>query len=233
MTTPVYIIGGAPRSRTTFLMRSLLAHPAMKGSADAHDYTTNESPVLMHESIRQKEYSGLKRLLDFWCKEPGTALVIKAPGYVMARQFFDSCPLDINPIYLATTRPLDELVVSNVLYPDGLSHLRRALPKTDCPVEAQPVFSTAWDVLDDYGRACLRCLWHTDALVDYAGLEIASSDYRRAAALAKRLCALGGLDMDPALTAALKEFTSEEADPVELEKAQAAISDVNAMLGRQ
>lgn len=232
MTTPVYIIGGAPRSRTTFLMRALLAHSAVKGSADAHEYTTNEPPTLMHDAIRMKEYSGLKRLLDFWCKEPGTALVIKAPGYVLARPFFDACPLDINPIYLATVRPLDELVVSNVIYPDGLAHLRRTLPKTDCPVEAQDTFSAAWDALDDYGRAVLRCLWHTDALQDYAGLEIASSDYRRAAALAKKLCALAGLDMDPALTAALKEFTADEPDSVELEKAQAAISDVNAMLGR-
>lgn len=232
MTIPVYIIGGAPRSRTTFLMRSLLVHPAVKGSADAHEYTTNESPTLMHDAIRMKDYSGLKRLLDFWCKEPGTALVVKAPGYVLARPFFDACPLDINPIYLATVRPLDELVVSNVAYPDGLAHLRRTLPKTDCPVEAQDTFSAAWGVLDDYGRAVLRCLWHTDALQDYAGLEIASSDYRRAAALAKKLCALAGLDMDPILAAALKGFKAYEPDSVELEKAQAAISDVNAMLGR-
>jgi len=227
----LYVIGGAPRSRTTFLMRCLLAHSKIKGCADPHPKHTNEPPQVMHAAIAAKNYSGLSKLWDYWCAEEGNALVIKAPGYIHARQFFEDNPLGLTPIFLQTARPIDELIVSNALYPDGRAHLSRPLIMTDCPEDSRINIEGIWPGLDLYERSYLRCAWHTAYEKSYGGSMVAPGDYRRAAALAKRLCGLAGLEMEPTMTSFIKTFSVEKFDAEELAKANDAMVSVTRKLG--
>lgn len=227
----MYVIGGAPRSRTTFLMRALLTHPKIKGFADAHEFTTNEPATVMFDAIASKDYRGLGKLWDYWCQDEGSALVIKAPGYIFAREYFENNPFGIRPILLTTARPLAELTAVNARCADGLAHVRRPLVKTDCPPRQRPNFAPFWDTLNDYERACARCMWHTAALTDYDGIEVAPGDYRRPAALAKRLCGLAGLVLEPAMADFLKGFTAEEFTDEEMQAANAALAAIMVKLG--
>ena len=183
------------------------------------------------DAIAAKDYSGLGKLWDYWCQDEGSVLVIKAPGYVFAREYFENNPFGIRPILITTVRSLAELTIDNVRYEDGLAHFRRPLIKTDCPPRQQPNFAPFWDALNDYERACARCMWHTAALTDYDGVEFAPQDYRRPAAMGKRLCGLAGLSLDPAVTDFLKGFTAEEFTDEEMQAATAAQNSIMVKLG--
>ena len=223
------VVCGAPRSRTTFMLDALLKHPGMKGS-NAGDMRTNENPILMHSAFLNGDYTGLEKLHAHWCKDSGDVLVVKAPGYVFAEQFFLKNPLGLTPVFIATVRPTEELITENLNYPDGLEHMERPLDQTDCPVELQPVYAGAWKSAPLAQRAYMRCHWHLKAIAELSAIQIGAADYRRAAALTTRICSLVGLDTAAAVTAHFKTFslTKLEAGPVQI--AEEAIAAVDAKL---
>lgn len=229
MSQYLIVVCGAPRSRTTFMFDALLKHPGIKGGS-VGDMRTNENPIIMHSAFLNGDYAGLEKLQAHWCRESGDVLVVKAPGYVFAEQFFLKNPLGLTPVFIATVRPTDELITENLNYPDGLEHLKRPLDQTDCPVELQPVYAGAWKSAPLAQRAYLRCLWHLKAQEELSAIQVGAADYRRAAALTTRICGLVGLDKWAEVTAHFKTFslTKLEAGPVQI--AEEAIAVVDAKL---
>lgn len=225
----MFVICGAPRSRTTFLFDALLKHPHITGSL-VGDMRTNESPMLMHSMFLNNDYLGLEKLHAHWCKGAEDVLAVKAPGYVFAEKFFMDNPLGLTPVFLAATRPIEELITENLNYPDGLEHLKRDLQLTDCPVERRSIYEAVWKSGTLAERAYTRCLWHLDALPALSAIHIGAADYRRPAALATRLCSLVGLATAADVTAHFKTFslTKLEAGPIRI--AEEAIASVNAKM---
>jgi hypothetical protein len=226
---PIIIVCGAPRSRTTFLFRCLLSHPNIKGAIDG-EYHTNENPLVMFDAIERKDYSGLEMLLKHWCVGPDDVLAVKAPGYVLASDYFENNPFGLKPIFLVSYRTVENIIISNVNYPDAVAHVSRPLAQTDCPKDQQARFASVWSGADIWGRCYMRALWHLEAIQSLSALLVAPTDYRRPQALAARLCAAFDVPDASSFTEELSKFQTPVYDQDSLNRATAAITLITHQL---
>jgi hypothetical protein len=226
------IVCGMPRSRTTFLFDCLLKHSNIQG-ASSGEWHTNENPLIMFDAVSCKDYTGLETLVKHFCVDDSDALAIKAPGYVFAVDYFRSNPFDLVPLFVVSDRPMIELIISNVEYPDSVSHVGRPLQKTDCPVNQQERFAALWPTADIWGRCYMRILWHLEAIRGLDALLVSPADYRRPTALAKRLCSAFNLSYDAQVASSMKEFMIRSYDQEQINRAMAAIERIsNALAGK-
>jgi hypothetical protein len=162
-------------------MQCLLAHPAIRGAEEeAHigdasaprPISTNENPGVMFDAFRTGDYSGLKKLIDYYAIADGEALCLKAPGYVFAQSFFKNNPFDYVPFFVWVRRDAARTVFANIKYPAGAEMLTRSLPYTDCPPDLHEKYRQLWETGDQFVRAYLRRHWHDRFILNTTGLVL-------------------------------------------------------------
>jgi hypothetical protein len=162
------IIYGSPRTATSFTLGCLVQHPYCYGEVpDTNttlEYKTNENQNIPVNALNKGigNYKEIERLFDIYQVPEYAYLVIKAPGYCMAWDYFNNSPFDCKYIY--TVRSPYGVIKSMLDHEDSLEIIKRPIESTDCPRNKINFYKKLWNESNFEGKAYLRYHWHVNSI---------------------------------------------------------------------
>lgn len=158
------VIYGPPRSSTTFTLGCLVQHPYIFGQDPDKEKLskgkTNENGNI--DVSNMGNYDEIERLFNVFEIPEYCYLVIKAPGYCMAWDYFNNSPYECK--YIFTNREKWSCVNSMMNHEPSFNVLKLNLESTDCPRDRLSFYEKLWKESELEGRALLRYHWHVDTI---------------------------------------------------------------------
>jgi len=158
------VIYGPPRSDTTFMLGALVQHPLCFGTdlltkkAQIQEYTTNENPFLRVDQIAN--YTTLEKLFQYYNVPDDGYLVIKAPGYCFAWEYFNKSPYNCK--YIFVNRDPFECVKSMMSIDTIRDISNLSIESTSCPKDRFEFYQDIWNQSTIEGKCLLRWHYHID-----------------------------------------------------------------------
>jgi hypothetical protein len=178
------VIYGPPRSATTFMLGALVQHVKCHGT-DVLNADLGVSEIITHEGTNENplieinqvgEYSPILSLFEKLNVPDNEYLVIKAPGYCSAWEYFKNSPFDCKFIFV--NRDKYEVGYSMMNHENSRKVLDFDIMSVDCPKDKIDFYQDLWNESKPEGRALLRVHWHLNSIhPDMKKASLCFNDY--------------------------------------------------------